>query len=380
MLNKSQLVAKQQLVQFLLSDEKYFCLSAAAGFGKSYLLNHIKANQSEVAQYGKLAGTSYQTQEFQMCATTNKAAGVLDDARTVHKAINLRTIPNDEGELDLIQYKRIQLDSVLIVDEASCLTTELDGFVQRSTKNKVIYVGDHNQLKGVNDNYSVFEQGYPTATLTEPMRQDPNSPQYKLCEALREGVEKQIYVPIDQGVIAHTGSSFAQDALASFREGLNTKVLAYTNKAVDKFNLNIHKALGKVSIFAIGTQLVSTGYTRDLLHSEQEITVFSAEKVMAKYPHWLINGIYKVPVGTWFKDQCREYSQAKAWTSFYHFKESYCSFSLGYASTVHKSQGSTYDNVFLDLPDINKCRDFETLTRLKYVAASRARGEIHVFT
>ena len=51
------------------------------------------------------------------------------------------------------------------------------------------------------------------------------------------------------------------------------------------------------------------------------------------------------------------------------------SFSYGYASTIHKLQGSNYDNILVDIKDvIGKCREEETLRQLEYVALSRTRN------
>lgn len=51
-----------------------------------------------------------------------------------------------------------------------------------------------------------------------------------------------------------------------------------------------------------------------------------------------------------------------------------------YALTVHKSQGSTYDEVFIDLPDINKNKNYVERNKLKYVAFSRPRYLATVYT
>tara|TARA_R110002020_G_scaffold58812_1_gene161092 strand:+ start:1 stop:1338 length:1338 start_codon:yes stop_codon:yes gene_type:complete len=52
--------------------------------------------------------------------------------------------------------------------------------------------------------------------------------------------------------------------------------------------------------------------------------------------------------------------------------------SLGAASTVHRSQGSTYSTVFIDTQDILKCKDNATRYRLLYVAISRAKSKVYV--
>ena len=56
-------------------------------------------------------------------------------------------------------------------------------------------------------------------------------------------------------------------------------------------------------------------------------------------------------------------------------------FDSGYAHTVHKSQGSTYENVFIDENDIdNTFRDDKIKAQLKYVAVTRASDKATVLT
>lgn len=47
---------------------------------------------------------------------------------------------------------------------------------------------------------------------------------------------------------------------------------------------------------------------------------------------------------------------------------------LGYAITVHKSQGCTFNNVFIDYSNFSKCFELSTRKRLTYVANSRAKS------
>lgn len=54
------------------------------------------------------------------------------------------------------------------------------------------------------------------------------------------------------------------------------------------------------------------------------------------------------------------------------------SFDYGYATTVHKSQGSSYDNVFVDMRNIKTCKDSLVRRQLQYVAMSRTRGDVFV--
>jgi hypothetical protein len=52
----------------------------------------------------------------------------------------------------------------------------------------------------------------------------------------------------------------------------------------------------------------------------------------------------------------------------------------GYAHTIHKSQGGTYTNVFVDYRDIQICKfDVQQMNQLKYVAFSRATNQVSIF-
>jgi ATP-dependent exoDNAse (exonuclease V) alpha subunit len=52
-----------------------------------------------------------------------------------------------------------------------------------------------------------------------------------------------------------------------------------------------------------------------------------------------------------------------------------------FATTVHKSQGSEFDVIFIDKTDIQKSilnRYYETYARLMYVSISRAKQIIYI--
>jgi predicted NAD-dependent protein-ADP-ribosyltransferase YbiA (DUF1768 family) len=52
----------------------------------------------------------------------------------------------------------------------------------------------------------------------------------------------------------------------------------------------------------------------------------------------------------------------------------------GYAHTIHKSQGSTYTNIFVDLDTVDISTDAEERNQMKYVALSRATNIAYAFT
>jgi ATP-dependent exoDNAse (exonuclease V) alpha subunit len=53
-------------------------------------------------------------------------------------------------------------------------------------------------------------------------------------------------------------------------------------------------------------------------------------------------------------------------------------FGYGYASTVHRSQGSTIENVFIDMKNVMSCRDILEVRQLQYVSISRASKNAYI--
>ena len=50
-----------------------------------------------------------------------------------------------------------------------------------------------------------------------------------------------------------------------------------------------------------------------------------------------------------------------------------------YASTIHKAQGSTFDEVLIDLGSFRVCDDPDVAARLLYVAISRAKHRVSFY-
>jgi len=67
--------------------------------------------------------------------------------------------------------------------------------------------------------------------------------------------------------------------------------------------------------------------------------------------------------------------RANAWRRLLSFKEAVCQVDFPHCTTIHKAQGSTYNEVYLDAEDLARCgnMNLDMYLRLYYVAVSRAR-------
>lgn len=68
----------------------------------------------------------------------------------------------------------------------------------------------------------------------------------------------------------------------------------------------------------------------------------------------------------------------RAWAKALSFESTVFSMDFNYCRTVHASQGSSFDNVYMDLDDMRAAGDSDTRLRLQYVGLSRARQNIFI--
>ena len=64
------------------------------------------------------------------------------------------------------------------------------------------------------------------------------------------------------------------------------------------------------------------------------------------------------------------------WQDYYTIKNKICVINYPYATTIHKSQGSTFDNIWLDLGYLAKVQDIEVSTRILYTGITRPKSSI----
>ena len=67
------------------------------------------------------------------------------------------------------------------------------------------------------------------------------------------------------------------------------------------------------------------------------------------------------------------------WRVYYGMKNFFPDIRPRDAKTIHKAQGSSVDDVFIDLNDLAHCFDENVTRRLLYVAISRARKNIYFY-
>lgn len=404
MLTQDQEKAKQELLGFLISSEKYFVLSGFAGTGKTFLIQHVQdAYHKYMAKMNQATGNAKE-QEWIYTATTNKAVHSLNQAvqcervRTIHSLLGLMvrsdyktgaTFTVQDSAADEIK------DSIVVIDEANFIDYQMLGFIEETIthNSKVIFMGDPTQLTPVGLNHCpIFKNSYSSYSLTETVRQAKEHPLTALLNEFRAYISgtttKFPKVTTCNFIQWVDASTFEQMILQEFNSTWHTgmsKVLAWRNKTVTKYNNLIFQNLNQRTEFIKGDVVISNHAVGLYIKTDAELEILKAKPTTmldckghlyeVETPSGVTTQVFvpsKITDYTRAKNKAIKEGQTKdVQTIMYTWADLRPTF----ASTVNKAQGSTYDKVFIDLADFKPMvnKDPIQLARLLYVAMSRAK-------
>jgi hypothetical protein len=277
--NAQQVDALNEMDRFMKSDETSMTLSGYAGTGKTSLMEMI-------AKKGQK-----QYRPVQFCASTNKAAAVLNDrvskagfkATTLNKlfGINVEVDENSShyNARNLVTALRdvdIAPGTTVVIDEASMINEENYNILNSIAKRlglKIIYVGDEAQLAPVNETQisKVFRNGDGKVIRLTQVERTADNAILKEATDLRNGKvlsgessfnskgEGVAYIsPSHQDAIDEVIESYSKDLK---KDSNHFRILAYTNKAVAAYNNQVRGLLGyKTPIPQVGEPMM--GYAQ----------------------------------------------------------------------------------------------------------------------
>ena len=391
--------AYNEIVDFIGNDERFMVLTGYAGTGKSTVVTKIVNNYEEIREMYKLVGTDI-PRSISATATTNKAADHLQqtigiDCTTLHSAMAL-TLDYYTKKLKIRTRNSWNNLGFVIVDEASMVDTELMDFIYQvaeTTNAKFLFVGDPTQLPPVGEDFSLaFESGFKTVALTEIIRQ-PEGALRELCEDLRKQVlgTPITGVNIDGIEICHVDKEtynnlILEDMLRPDWIATKSKALAFTNKAVAEINKMVKtKLTGTHKIqkfdYVINNKYFNGGNKECQMKTDQMVYVSQVEHDVT-YKDILgckVTVNHKFDVFVPYKmAQMNKYIKTLTVEEALVVERNVADLRPLYASTVHKSQGSTYETVYVDIGNLATVLRFDQdlFHRLLYVATSRASVKV----
>jgi exodeoxyribonuclease-5 len=434
-LSKDQQDVVDAFGKFLTSaDYNEMCIVGGPGNGKTFLTKYLCDYAIEHAKvYATLLKSDDifgppETEIF-LTSTTNKASHVLAKAtgkptRTVHALLGLRPKPVWMGGLEgLLENKNqpyIPENSIVFIDEAGMVDKGKPGqeklihFIDKRLSNcKVVFIGDKKQVLAVHEtNCPAFERGAPTFELTTQHRQPSQlvdgvvvmNPIEKLVYKYRDTIDTGIFpkiVPDGEFIIQCTGEEF-KERINEYFGGTadhNNKVVCWTNNTTDIYNKHIRSLHTLNEEPFVGEKLSSNKAMFDragiILGSGEDVTVTGVNKhtqqhdeVSEGFRGHMITFIDSVgdercmflPSEGWkVRLLLKALRNKKEFKELDRIQNDWLDLRSGYASTIQKAQGSTYDSVFINLKDIGACFDPETTARLLVTGISRASKKVFLF-
>jgi exodeoxyribonuclease-5 len=338
----------------------------------------------------------------------------------------------EEWDKELEKWIYVSPIDVVVVDETSMLHSELyDLLLQEVSKRPVVFVGDDRQLLPVGEKQvcKAFTEGSSLYRLTEVLRHDGAI--LNLATATRQmPVGRARFAPAEGGgsrVVAYRSREQWLGALldmAASKEAMKDpdfcRMLGHYNKTVDEMNFRIHQRRYGINApqFVEGMTCVTVDAIPDpigkapLLNSTVDVMIEEARRV-----RHLFLGFGDMPTDdpweTWeltvtgdFWDAKTFYVIAKEneqrwknaldviakeakessgkerselWDLYFKRKDCVGRLQPASALTVHKSQGSTFQHVFLHWDiDGRGSQPTAVQNQLSYVGITRAAESLHV--
>lgn len=389
---------------FLLDPiESVFTLSGYSGCGKSTLVSILLDRLPKILKTAELINPNQKDYEVALTATTNKAAENLGhitgyQVHTIHSFLGLRVVTdyknNTSNLVQRSQEKRYNY--ILFIDEASYVDKQLLGFIFKMTEGcKIIFIGDPAQLTPVKSTGTpVFDAKFNGAALTQVVRQAEGNPIVELSTKFRHTVntgEFFSFTPDGHHIRYLERAAFDQAIVDEFTRPdwkyRDSKILAWTNKRVIEYNHFVRNQVKGDPHFQVGDYAICNSFLtvgRQSLKTDQLVQITGISEEIERFGvignTFTMDGVIKAFQPKALTAKNLRIKEARACNEIHlvaEMESQWVDLRAAYACTINKSQGSTYDSVFVDLDDIRKCNSGDQIARMLYVAVSRARN--HVF-
>lgn len=394
-------------------DEKEMAIKGYSGTGKTTIIKTICETIQNKRDLIKLvSGKKNIYCPIYLTATTNQAVNVLNEkvsiadgpAKTIYSLLGLRVV-NDfkTGKTRLEKTREFNpiKGSLILIDEASFLSKADKKTIELFTPNcKIVYIGDNKQLLSVGESVSAaLDTAYKyESTLVDIVRQDKGNPIIDLGTAFREAIDNGKFPtikPDNKHIYLVDGPKFKKAVDHFFpdeKNDGNNKIISWTNDSVNSYNNYIRKKftnsdrlvpyekvvtnkpipLSNENTIPTNSLLIVDVVSNVYTDATYSFTVYDVQTYYNGY-----KALLRVPYDVvTYKRLMETFHKQKDWINFFNLKEYYCDLRPTFSCTVHKSQGSTYNNCLINLDDIISNYKSEEVFRLLYVGVTRASNKV----
>lgn len=422
-LNEKQKEMVIGILEYVKTNDKnkpYYLVQGGGGVGKSYAIGralHALHGYSIIAA----APSHFAKNILKQFLADHTEVKVLTVAALMGKKLTF----NSKGEMILVNKPSrirppITFSNIVIIDEISMINDEtVLELLQMCQNKKIIFLGDYCQLPPVGQHNDNIAFKNISTELIEPMRftgyiYDLANDVRKEINEARAGKYAEIkIITLSSKRISKidvTGSGyiflnkftpFIMAAIKRFKENKGTKyvrVLAYRNTTINKLNNIIRKSLygDNAKQFEKGELIINEGGYKQDINNGEVLIVKKTKKTIGKFDIPCVRLYFKdshisVPVVSsegleLYNKQLNNLKNAakkepRKWEEFYAFKDSFAYFNYSYATSIHKSQGSTIANIFIMEDDILGIKPIGIKEKLQslYVAITRTSFRLFIY-
>lgn len=317
-------------------NEQVMRVFGYAGTGKTTLANHFASEIDGETSYAAYTGKAAMVMRQNDCK----------DASTIHSLIYKAKRDPQTGKMKFIKNSKgpASKASLIVIDECSMVDEKIAKDLLKFKK-PILVLGDPAQLPPVRGG-GFFTSVEPEVMLTEIHRQAENNPIIKLATMVREGMRPELGTYGSSKVISSNdvNSKMITDA---------DQVLVGTNKKRHSYNTRMRELYGRTGMAPErGDTLVClrnnkrTGLFNGGLFEVTSVpdrdAVDRADKIIRVQVQSKDYEDHPLSV-----DVREEFFFGGAERLHWTEKRETDEFNYGYALTVHKSQGSQWDNVVL---------------------------------
>jgi AAA domain/UvrD-like helicase C-terminal domain len=417
-LTSDQREGLSDLELFLRGNDLLSRIQGYAGTGKSFLVcEFVKSLKRQSISYLAACPTNKAAKNLRRLAEN---AGLDLDVKTVAQLLGQQPELNlDTGQEEFVSNGSTCFANhkVIIIDEFSMVSRENFVEIVRESNTygtKIIFVGDAAQLPPVKE-LEPMAARYPmrNTQLAKIIRYDGDIA--RIAEAIRTNpVVPHFTTTADKTVVCLSEQEWLKKALSLFdteefaENSDHVRLLAWRNKTVEALNhaVRLHLWGEAVNPYVPGDMLIARkplfrpkpgakgkDKWRIFINNSEEATV-SEQGVLTElkfnreiYQYWevLIRSeidrkeskllILHADSKELHAQKVKEYAHKKQWSSYFDLSRMFDDVGYAYALTVHKAQGSTIDNVFLDVDDMMGCSDRQ---KLLYTALTRTKKQAFV--
>lgn len=425
-LTEEQQRAFNEIIDFINDDTKqYFSLKGYAGTGKTTIITKLANDIKKVGArvYGKyiphVIVSAPTNKAVKVLRTKLEESGTTTPSATIHKLLAVRPFinkktgeeeykPDNYAEKDILDY------NMVIVDEASMVNHNLMEIIKEELEHfaiKILFVGDPAQLPPVNEYLSPSFEVEGDTELNKVVRYGDVI--NKFATFIRKNQNKHIKIPYiseydkqnDHGIETVIKKDFLKlvnETFTSEKYQKNSdycRILSYTNDKVDFWNRHVRSLLlgDDLPEFVVSDRLVAKDACLNengdyiILKNSEEVIVNSTEfKTYKGLKYWeltckvsdTLDDVKLRPIHESSKKELEKklsmYAGKKEWKKFWDLKKYFHDLTYCHALTCHKSQGSSFNKVFIDVSDIYKNQKVKERNQLLYVAVTRATNNVYL--